>query len=296
MAITAAQVKELRERTGAGMMDCKKALTATDGDMDKAADWLREAGISKAAKKASRIAAEGLSKAVVCGNKAVVVEINSETDFVAKNDLFLDLLNNAATMIAESDAKTMEEANALVKDGKTLADMVVDATATIGEKISLRRFEVIEKSDSDVFGVYMHNGGKISVVCVLANNADPALAKSIAMQIASMNPLYVSRNDVPADVLAHETEVQTNIVKNDPKMANKPEKVIAGIIEGKVSKTFQEMCLVDQAYFLEGDKKCSQVLKENNTECISFTRYMVGEGMEKREENFAEEVAKSMNV
>ena len=291
--ITAALVKELREKTGAGMMDCKKALTETDGDIAKAIDWLRQKGISKAAKKADRIAAEGLSKFVIDGNKAIVVEINSETDFVAKNEQFLELLDKTCKTLINANATSVEEALTVAVDGGTLNDLFVNATATIGEKITLRRFEVLTKTDDQVFGAYMHMGGKISAV-VVANGAKADVAKDMAMQVASMNPQYVSRANMPAEVVEHETNVQKEILKNDPKLASKPEKVLAGIIEGRVSKTLQEMCLVDQLFFKNQDIKCGQYLKENGMEVVSFVKYTVGEGLEKREENFAEEVAKQM--
>ena len=291
--ITAALVKELREKTGAGMMDCKKALTETDGDIAKAIDWLRQKGISKAAKKADRIAAEGLSKVVIDGNKAIVVEINSETDFVAKNEQFLELLDKTCKTLINANATSVEEALTVEVDGGTLNDLFVNATATIGEKITLRRFEVLTKTDDQVFGAYMHMGGKISAV-VVANGAKADVAKDMAMQVASMNPQYVSRANMPAEVVEHETNVQKEILKNDPKLASKPEKVLAGIIEGRVSKTLQEMCLVDQLFFKNQDIKCGQYLKENGMEVVSFVKYTVGEGLEKREENFAEEVAKQM--
>ena len=291
--ITAALVKELREKTGAGMMDCKKALTETDGDIAKAIDWLRQKGISKAAKKADRIAAEGLSKVVIDGNKAIVVEINSETDFVAKNEQFLELLDKTCKTLINANATSVEEALTVAVDGGTLNDLFVNATATIGEKITLRRFEVLTKTDDQVFGAYMHMGGKISAV-VVANGAKADVAKDMAMQVASMNPQYVSRANMPAEVVEHETNVQKEILKNDPKLASKPEKVLAGIIEGRVSKTVQEMCLVDQLFFKNQDIKCGQYLKENGMEVVSFVKYTVGEGLEKREENFAEEVAKQM--
>ena len=291
--ITAALVKELREKTGAGMMDCKKALTETDGDIAKAIDWLRQKGISKAAKKADRIAAEGLSKVVIDGNKAIVVEINSETDFVAKNEQFLELLDKTCKTLINANATSVEEALTVAVDGGTLNDLFVNATATIGEKITLRRFEVLTKTDDQVFGAYMHMGGKISAV-VVANGAKADVAKDMAMQVASMNPQYVSRANMPAEVVEHETNVQKEILKNDPKLASKPEKVLAGIIEGRVSKTLQEMCLVDQLFFKNQDIKCGQYLNENGMEVVSFVKYTVGEGLEKREENFAEEVAKQM--
>ncbi len=292
-AITASLVKELRERTGAGMMDCKKALTNCDGDLAKAADWLRENGIAKAVKKAGRIAAEGLSKVVVKGNKACVVEINSETDFVAKNEQFLTLVDTIANALVDAGVKTVEEANAVSVNGETIENLLINATATIGEKITLRRFEVVEKADDEVFGDYVHMGGKISVIVVL-KGSDATVAHNIAMQVASMNPSYISRDYMEAEVVEKERAIQTEILKNDASLAGKPEKVLAGIIEGRVSKTLQEMCLVDQLYILDQGMKVSQFLKNNNTAVTSMVRYAVGEGIEKREENFAEEVAKQM--
>ena len=292
-AITASLVKELRDRTGAGMMDCKKALTNCDGDLAKAADWLRENGIAKAVKKAGRIAAEGLSKVVVKGNKACVVEINSETDFVAKNEQFLALVDTVANALVDAGVKTVEEANAVSVNGETIENLLINATATIGEKITLRRFEVVEKADDEVFGDYVHMGGKISVIVVL-KGSDATVAHNIAMQVASMNPSYISRDYMEAEVVEKERAIQTEILKNDASLAGKPEKVLAGIIEGRVSKTLQEMCLVDQLYILDQGMKVSQYLKSNNTAVTSMVRYAVGEGIEKREENFAEEVAKQM--
>lgn len=291
MAITAAQVKELRELTGAGMMDCKKALTECEGDTKKAIDWLREKGIAKAAKKEGRIAAEGLAKILIEGNKAVVLEVNSETDFVAKNDRFLALLDEAAKTIFNSNAKTVEEALALPTAEGTLNDSFIGAVAVIGEKITLRRFEIVEKSDDELFGSYTHQGGRIVAVTVVKGTADAQVAKNMAMQVASMNPTYVSRNEMPQDVVAHEREVQEGIMANDPSLANKPEKVKAGIIEGRVSKALQDMCLVDQEYFLDSNLKCGQYLKENNAEVVKFVKYIVGEGIEKKQDDFAAEVA-----
>ncbi|HAE16245.1 MAG TPA: elongation factor Ts [Erysipelotrichaceae bacterium] len=291
MAITAAQVKELRELTGAGMMDCKKALVECEGDVKKAIDWLREKGISKAAKKEGRTAAEGLSKVVVKGNRAAVVEINSETDFVAKNDKFLALLDEAVNAILDSNAKTVDEALALTVGEGTLNDAVVNATAIIGEKIKLRRFEIVEKNDDEIFGTYMHNGGQISALTVVKGTQDAQIAKNMAMQVASMTPTYVSRKDMPADIVEHERQIQTELVNNDETLANKPEKVKAGIVEGRLSKSLQEMCLVDQIFFLNQDQKCGQYLKENGAEVVKFVRYKVGEGIEKRVDDFAAEVA-----
>lgn len=291
MAITAAQVKELRELTGAGMMDCKKALTECEGDIKKAIDWLREKGIAKAAKKEGRIAAEGLAKILIEGNKAVVLEVNSETDFVAKNDRFLALLDEAAKTIFNSNAKTVEEALALPTAEGTLNDSFIAAVAVIGEKITLRRFEIIEKSDDELFGSYTHQGGRIVAVTVVKGTADAQVAKNMAMQVASMNPTYVSRDEMPQEVVAHEREVQEGIMANDESLANKPEKVKAGIIEGRVSKALQDMCLVDQEYFLDSNLKCGQYLKENNAEVVKFVKYIVGEGIEKKQDDFAAEVA-----
>ena len=291
MAITAAQVKELRELTGAGMMDCKKALTECEGDTKKAIDWLREKGIAKAAKKEGRIAAEGLAKILIEGNKAVILEVNSETDFVAKNDRFLALLDEATKTIFNSNVKTVEEALALPTAEGTLNDSFIAAVAIIGEKITLRRFEIVEKNDDELFGSYTHQGGRIVAVTVVKGTADAQVAKNMAMQVASMNPTYVSRDEMPQEVVAHEREVQEGIMANDESLANKPEKVKAGIVEGRLSKALQDMCLVDQEYFLDSNLKCGQYLKENNAEVVKFVKYIVGEGIEKKQDDFAAEVA-----
>ena len=288
--ITASMVKELRERTGAGMMDCKKALTACDGDMEKSIDWLREKGIAKAAKKNDRIAAEGLTRAAVNGNTGVVFEVNSETDFVAKNEKFLGLLDEIQGVLIENKPADLDAALACAASEGTVADAVTTATATIGEKISLRRIAVVEKADDEFFGCYMHMGGKISALVTLKGKADEAVAKNIAMQIASMAPQYVIRDEMPAEVVEHERKVQTEIVKNDEKLSNKPEKELAGIIEGKISKNLKDLCLVEQEFFLDPNMKVAQYLKENGCDVVNFVRYAVGEGIEKRQDNFAEEV------
>lgn len=293
MAITAKMVKELREKTGAGMMDCKKALNETDGDMEKAIDWLRENGIAKSAKKAGRVAAEGLTRVAVNGNTAVLFEVNSETDFVSKNEQFLDLLNTLQEAFLTATPATLEEAlNVQLADG-TVNDAIVSATATIGEKITLRRVAVVNKEDAQVFGAYMHNKGAISAL-ILLNGGNDQVAKDLAMQVASMRPVYVSQKDIPAEVVAHEEEVQKKIIAEDPKMAGKPEKMIEGILKGKVSKHFQEECLLDQEFFLDSKKKVSGYLKENNADVVNFIRFQVGEGIEKKEEDFAAEVAAQM--
>ena len=288
--VTAKDVKELREKTGAGMMDCKKALTECDGDMEKAVDWLREKGIAKAAKKSDRIAAEGLTRVAVEGNTAVIFEVNSETDFVAKNEQFLKLLDDIKDALFAAKPTSLEEAMNASCNGATIADELTNATAKIGEKITLRRFAVVEKAEDEFFGSYMHMGGNISALAVIKGKADEKVAKEIAMQIASMAPQYVTREDMPAEVVEHERKVQTEIVKNDEKLANKPEKVLAGIIEGKISKNLKDLCLVEQEFFLNPDQKVAQYLKECNVSVASFLRYLVGEGMEKRSDNFAEEV------
>ena len=288
--ISASLVKELREQTGAGMMDCKKALTECDGDIDKAIDWLRESGKVKAEKKGNRIAAEGLSRVKAEGNTAVLFEMNSETDFVAKNENFVELLNKVEAALLANKPADLDAALNMNVDGETLAETIANATATIGEKISFRRFAVVEKADDEFFGAYMHMGGKISALAVVKGGSD-ATAKNIAMQVASMNAQYISRDDMPAEIVERERNVQLEILKNDEALMSKPEKVRMGIIEGRISKQLQDLCLVDQIYFLNPEQKVKQYLKEEKAEMVSFVRYIVGEGMEKREDNFAEEVA-----
>ncbi len=287
--ISASMVKELRETTGAGMLDCKKALEASNGNMEDAVTWLREKGISKAAKKASRIAAEGLAVAKVDGNKAVVVEVNSETDFVAKNEEFKNLVNIIADTVLNSDVKTVEEANKLTYEGKTIEELVVDKTATIGEKLSFRRFEVLTKEDNQVFGTYSHMGGKIVALTLL--DKDEELAKDIAMQVAAMRPLYLDRDQVPAEVLDKERTILKEQAENEGLDPNK----IDMIVNGRINKYYEEVCLVDQGFIKENKMKVNKYVESKNSKIISFVRYEVGEGMEKREENFADEVMKQIN-
>jgi elongation factor Ts len=287
--ISASMVKDLREATGAGMLDCKKALEASNGNMEDAITWLREKGISKAAKKASRIAAEGLAVAKVKGNKAIVVEVNSETDFVAKNEEFQNLVNIIADTVLDSDAKTLEEANKLTHDGKTIEELVVDKTATIGEKLSFRRFEILEKEDKQVFGTYSHMGGKIVALTLL--DSDEEVAKDIAMQVAAMRPLYLDRDKVPADVLEKEKTILHEQAENEGLDPNK----IDMIVNGRINKYYEEVCLVDQGFIKENKMKVNKYVESKDSKIISFVRYEVGEGMEKREENFAEEVMKQIN-
>ena len=288
--ITASQVKELREKTGAGMMDCKKALTECDGDMAQAVDWLREKGISKAAKKEGRIAAEGLTRVATKGNTGILFEVNSETDFVAKNEQFLHLLDVIQNAILDTKAADVDAVLTTSTPEGTIADLITNATATIGEKITFRRVSVVEKADDEFFGSYMHMGGKISALAVLKGETNETVAKNIAMQVASMAPTYVSQSDIPGDVVEHERELQLQMMKADPKMAGKPEKVLQGILKGKVDKHFKDQCLLDQEFFLDPKMKVANFLKDNKVELVSFVRYQTGEGIEKREENFAEEV------
>ena len=290
MAITAAQVKALREETGAGMMDCKKALTETDGDMEAAKDWLRKKGISKAEKKEGRTAAEGLSKVIIDGNQAVVVEINAETDFVAKNDKFLGLLEETIMAIKDNKPADVDAALAINLGDGTLNDAFINATAIIGEKIKLRRFAIVEKADDEIFGSYMHNGGQISALTVL-KGGDAQVAKEMAMQVASMAPTYVSRAEMPAEVIAHEKEILLEQMNNDPAMAKKPENVKEKIVEGRLSKNLEDLCLVDQIFFLDQDKKVGAYLNEKGAEVVRFVKYKVGEGIEKKVDDFAAEVA-----
>ena len=289
--ITASQVKELRESTGAGMMDCKKALEATNGDMNAAVDWLREKGISKAAKKADRIAAEGLAYITIEGNVASIIEINSETDFVAKNSEFTDMVKEIGKIIVDNEVSTMEEAMKLPSSNGTVEDLVVAKTAKIGEKLSFRRFERIVKSDNESFGEYIHMGGKIAVLTVL-DGASSEVAKEVSMHAAAMRPSYVKSSDVPTDVLEKEKAIMKEQLLNE----GKPEDRIEGILVGKVKKYYEEVCLEDQIFVkAENKETVSQYVKNNGGSIVTMVRYEVGEGMEKREENFAEEVAKQIN-
>ncbi len=289
--VSASMVKELRETSGAGMLDCKKALEATNGNMEEAINWLREKGISKAAKKASRIAAEGLAFAKIEGNKAVIVEVNSETDFVAKNEEFKSLVNEIADIVLKNSPKNVEEALEVVSDGKKLSDIISEKVATIGEKLSFRRFEVLEKEDSQIFGTYSHMGGKIVTVVVLEGN-DAELAKDIAMQAAAMRPLYLNRDEVPEDRIEKERTVLTEQAENEGLDPNK----LPMIVNGRLNKFFEEVCLVDQGFIKENKMKVSKYVESKNSNIVKFVRYEVGEGIEKKEENFADEVMKQMNA
>lgn len=285
MEITASLVKELREITGAGMMDCKKALTECDGDKDKAINYLREKGIAKSAKKEGRIASEGLANIYVNGNNAVIIEVNSETDFVSNNEEFRSFVDALGNAILNSDANTIDEAKNISYEDGTLNDLIIAKTAKIGEKLSLRRFSKVTKTDEENFGAYIHMGGKIAVLTVI-KGADETVAKEVAMQSAAMKPLYVFSKDVPADVLDAEKEVQRNIAINE----GKPKEIAEKMVEGRIKKYYKEICLAEQPFIKNGDISVNEYVTNNGGELISMVRYEVGEGLEKRNENFAEEV------
>ena len=289
---SAADVKELREKTGAGMLDCKKALEASEGDMTKAIDWLREKGIAKASKKESRIAAEGLSEILVDGNKAVILEVNSETDFVSKNEAFTNFIKVVGNAILNSGVTTMEDAlNIKLEDGQTISETLVALIAKIGEKLSFRRFELVEKNDNEVFGVYSHLGGKISVLTVV-EGANAEVAKDVSMHAAAMRPLYMTRDEVPAEVLEHEKE----IIKEQAINEGKPAEIAEKMVTGRINKYYKEVCLFEQEFIKDSDKSVEQYVKANNGTIKKMVRYEVGEGIEKRNDDFAEEVMKQMNA
>ncbi|EJG1263654.1 elongation factor Ts [Staphylococcus pseudintermedius] len=291
MAISAKLVKELRERTGAGMMDCKKALEATDGDIEKAIDYLREKGIAKAAKKADRIAAEGITHVEVKGNEAVIVEINSETDFVARNEGFQQLVKEIANQILDTKAATVEELNeTTLPNGKKVSEHMTEAISTIGEKLSLRRFEIRTKTDNDAFGAYLHMGGRIAVLSVVEGTTDEDATKDVAMHIAAINPKYVSSEQVSEEELNHEREVLKQQALNE----GKPENIVEKMVEGRLRKYLQEICAVDQNFVKNPDQTVEAFLKSKGGKLVDFVRYEVGEGIEKRQENFADEVKGQM--
>ena len=290
--ITASLVKELRERTGAGMMDCKKALTQTDGNIDAAIDYLRENGIAKAAKKADRIAAEGLSYIEVKGNKAVILEINSETDFVAKNEKFVALVKNVAEAILAAEPATLEEALQVEAQGGTVEEVINEGIATIGEKLSLRRFEVVSKTDADAFGAYSHMGGRIGVLTLVEGSTDEEAAKDVAMHIAALAPKYLDESEVPADVLEHEKKVLTEQALNEGKPANIVEKMIVG----RINKFLEEITVVKQKFVKDDSFTVEKFLESKGGKLAKFVRYEVGEGIEKKEDNFAEEVMSQVNA
>ena len=287
MAITAQMVKELREKTGAGMMDCKKALTETDGNMDAAIDYLREKGIAKAAKKGDRIAAEGLTFIQVEGNDAVILEVNSETDFVAKNEGFQQLVKELAAHLLAKKPATVESAlEETMENGAVVSEYINAAIAKIGEKLTLRRFQVVSKTDADAFGAYLHMGGRIGVLTILEGTTDEAAAKDVAMHIAAIKPLYISRDEVTPEEVEKEREILTQQALNE----GKPEKIVAKMVEGRLGKFFEDICVVDQSFVKNPDQKVGEFIASTGGKLTSFVRYEVGEGIEKKQDNFAEEV------
>lgn len=284
--VSASAVKELREKTGAGMLDCKKALEANKGNMEASIDWLREKGISKAAKKADRIAAEGLAEIKIDGNTAAIVEVNSETDFVAKNPEFKELVDQILNTVLTSNAQDVE--GVLSENG--LNDLLVAKIAKIGEKLSFRRFAKVEKTDSAHFGSYIHMGGKIAVLTVI-EGANEEVARDVAMHAAAMRPEYVTKEEVPEDVVAREKEVLTEQAVNE----GKPKEIAEKMVQGRIQKFYKEICLAEQPFVKDSDVTVSQYVKNNGGSIVKMIRFEVGEGMEKREENFAEEVMKQMN-
>ena len=288
---SAVDVKNLREKTGAGMLDCKKALEACEGNIEKAIDWLREKGIAKAAKKTDRIAAEGLADIMIGGNKAVVLEVNSETDFVAKNEEFKNFVKEVGEAILNSDVKEMDEALKLVVNGETIEEKTIAITAKIGEKISLRRFSVVEKNDGEVFGSYLHMGGRIASLVVITGDNE-IVAKEVAMHAAAMRPLYMNETEVPTDVL----EKEKNVMRQELLNEGKPEDKIENILVGKVRKYYEEVCLENQIYVkAENKETVSKFLANNNSKLVKMVRFEVGEGMEKRNDDFASEVMSQIN-
>ena len=283
--VTAEMVKNLREKTGAGMMDCKKALAETNGDMAAAEDYLREKGIAKATKKESRIAAEGLANIFAEGNKAVILEVNSETDFVSKNEEFQSMIEEIGSSLLKSDAKTLDEAMELPTNEGTIKDLIVAKTAKIGEKLSLRRFEIVTLSDDECLGTYIHMGGRIASLVVL-KGANSEVAKDVAMQQAAMRPSYVFVSDVPEEVVNKEREIQKELAMNEGKPADIAEKMV----DGRINKFFKEICLTEQAFIKDGGISVNTYVKNNGGEIIKAIRYEVGEGMEKRNDDFAQEV------
>ena len=285
MEITASMVKDLREVTGAGMMDCKKALSETNGNMEEAINWLREKGIAKSAKKESRIAAEGLANIYISDNKAVILEVNSETDFVSKNEEFKSMIDTIGNTLLNSDVTTVEEAKELKTEEGTIGELIISKTAKIGEKLSLRRFSIVTKEADEYFGSYIHMGGKIAALTVI-KGADVNVAKDVAMQAAAMKPLYCFPSEVPADVLDNEK----NVLKEQAMNEGKPAEIAEKMVEGRIKKFYKEICLSEQAFIKDGDISVEKYVTNNGGEIKSMICYEVGEGMEKRNDNFAEEV------
>jgi len=289
--INASLVKELRDKTGAGMMDCKKALVESNGDIEKAVIWLRENGILKAQKKAVRIAAEGLCSFVIKDNKAVLFEVNSETDFVAKTKEFQALVNTVGQALIDNNVKDTDSALNIQVEGETINDLLINATATIGEKIALRRVNVLNKNDNEIFGFYNHMSGKIVVVNVIKGE-DNDVAKDVCMHIAAMNPLFLNREAVDPNVLA----VEKDLYVKETIKEGKPEKIIDKIVEGKISKYFKSVCLVEQQFVKDDSMSVGEYLKSKNCEIKEYLRLEVGEGIEKRKDDFVAEVMEATKV
>lgn len=287
--VTAALVKTLREKTGAGMLDCKKALEATEGNLDAAIDYLREKGIAKAAKKSDRIAAEGLCNIVVDGDRAYIYEVNSETDFVAKNDQFLTLIERVGKVISSAQASDTEAALAAQDGDQTLADIIVEATAKIGEKLSLRRVYSVQKESTQSFGAYLHMGGRIASLTVV-EGSDETLAKDIAMHVAANQPQYLDSSQISQDFIAHEREVLRNEALNE----GKPEAIVDKMVEGRLNKYLKEICLVNQPFVKNPDVTVEAHAKSSNSQVLHYIRLEVGEGIEKRQDDFAAEVQAQM--
>ena len=286
----ASDVKELREKTGAGMLDCKKALEATEGNMEAAVDWLREKGIAKAAKKESRIAADGLCQIKTEGNKAVILEVNSETDFVAKNEEFTNFVDYLVDTVLSNDLATVEDVMNFNDGGETISEKLAALVAKIGEKISFRRFDVITKNDDEIFGTYKHMGGKIITVVVVKGGSEE-VAKDVAMQACAMNPTALNREGVPAEVV----EREAHIIKEQVMAEGKPEAIAEKMVTGRLNKFYKEICLVEQDFIKDSGMTVADYVKNNGGEIISMIRYAVGEGIEKRQDNFAEEVMAQIN-
>lgn len=287
--ITAKLVKELRDRTGAGMMDCKKALVKADGDIEKAVNILRENGVVKAAKKSGRIAAEGLGEYAIDGNDAVVVEVNSETDFVASNDKFIKLVDDITKAILAAKPKDLKGALAAKLGDGTVESAITDLTAVIGEKLTLRRFQFMTKNDDEVFGAYKHNKGAIVALVKMQGGSEEA-AKNVAMHVAAINPEYLDKDSVPADELARQKEVFTKETEKE----GKPAKIVPMIVKGRVNKYLSEICLVDQPYVKDNKMTVSAYAKSQNGKVTGYVRFEVGEGLEHRSDDFAAEVAEQM--
>ncbi|MDR2822827.1 MAG: translation elongation factor Ts [Acholeplasmatales bacterium] len=288
MEITAKLVAALREQTGAGLMDCKRALVETEGDIEKAIVYLREKGIAKAAKKADRIAAEGLCNVLIDGNYAAIYELNSETDFVARNEKFLELLDKVGLYILANKATSVEEALSSSLDGKVLNDVITDNTATIGEKLSLRRVQLLTKKDDEVFGSYKHNGGKIAVVTVVKGS--DTVAKEIALQVSAMKPRYKDRSEIDPEFIASETEIIRAVTIKEFEEAGKDTKNVENVVSGRVSKSLKEICLFDQVYIREQKLTVSQYLSQEKSSVVTFVRLEVGEGIVKKVSDFRQEV------